>query len=165
MNSYKYTKQTTVSSYATKGEKRLAFLLVFVLLVAVIVLGVLYAGASRYQTLAEQQLLKRINSATIDAIEHVNRLTGGVQSNSASRLALVRQQVYYIDQLNDMSIAIKGEQGRLVPDSAIVLLYDDIDTYERLLQTATSSTLDIRTTLLTHLTALQETLRTGRTDQ
>lgn len=165
MNSYKYTKNTSVSNYGTPVQKRVAWVLGVLMAAAIVVLGLLYAGAARYQFVAEQQLQKRINSASIDAIEHVNRLTGGVQSNSASRLAQVRQQVYYMDQLNDLSIAIKGEGGRLLPDSAIALLYEDIDTYERLLQTATSSTLDARTTLLTHLTALQELLRTGRATQ
>lgn len=165
MNSYKYTKHTSVSKYGTPVQKRLALVIGVLMAAAIIILGTLYMGAARYQLVAEQQLQKRINSASIDAIEHVNRLTGGVQSNSASRLAQVRQQVYYMDQLNDLSIAIKGESGRLLPDSAIELLYVDIDTYERLLQTATSSTLDARTTLLTHLTALQELLRTGRAAQ
>ncbi len=161
MNSYKYTKRTSVSNYGTPVQKRLALVLGVLMAAVIVVLGLMYTSAARYQRVAEQQLLKRINSASIDAIEHVNRLTGGVQSNSASRLAQVRQQVYYMDQLNDLSIAIKGEGGRMLPDSAIELLYQDIDTYERLLQTATSSTLDARTTLLTHLTALQEILRTG----
>ena len=69
---------------------------------------------------------------------------------------MVRQYVYNIDQLNDISTSISGEQGRLVPHQAITALYDDLDVYEKLVQTATSSTLEIRTTLLTHLTALKE---------
>ncbi len=71
---------------------------------------------------------------------------------------MVRQYIYNIDQLNLISISINGEEGRLVPQEAILALYDDLDTYEKLVQTATSSTLEIRTTLLTHLTALKELL-------
>lgn len=165
MNTYKYTKQTSVSSYGTRAQKRVAAVLGVLMAAAIVTLSVLYAGAHRYQRVADQQLQKRITSATIDAIEHVNRLTGGVQSNSASRLAQVRQQVFYIDQLNDLSIAIKGEGGRLLPDAAIAPLYEDIDTYERLLQTATTSTLDARQALIDDLNALQRMLHAGRAGQ
>jgi hypothetical protein len=128
------------------------------LLIAVTLLSISYGSSNKYKKSVELQFSKRINSAVIDAIEQVNRLTGGVQANSTSRLAMVRQYIYNIDQLNLISISINGEEGRLVPQEAILALYDYLDTYEKLVQTATSSTLEIRTTLLTHLTALKELL-------
>ena len=155
-NINKYSRQGNTLSIGTKVQRRILFALMVLLIVGVVLLSTLYVQASAYRSTAQQQFTKRISSAVIDAIDQVNRLTGGVQSNSSSKLALVRQYVYCIDQINEISTAINGEAGRLVPHEAITALYDDLDTYELLVQTATSSTLEIRTTLLTHLTALKE---------
>lgn len=155
----KYTKATH-SSIVIGGRARQAILYstIAVLVLALIVLSVAYGRAAGYRNTVEQQIQRRLNSAVIDAIEQTNRLTGSVQANSAARLAVVRQYVYSIDQYNQISIMVNGEAGRLVPQEAITALYEDLDTYDRLVQTATSSTLEIRTTLLTHLTALRELL-------
>ncbi|MHC1786176.1 MAG: hypothetical protein AB9880_03885 [Christensenellales bacterium] len=155
-NINKYSKQTNTLSVGTKVQRRLFFALLALLIVAVVALSIGFMGANAYRSAARQQFSKRITSAVIDAIDQVSRLTGGVQSNSSAKLALVRQYVYNIDQINEISTAISGEAGRLVPHEAIIALYDDLDVYEKLVQTATSSTLEIRTTLLTHLTALKE---------
>lgn len=157
LEKYTNTKHTSVSiGGRTKQTVLLASLII--LLVTVIVLAMSYGNANNYRKSVKQQFDKRIYSSVVDAIEQVNRLTGGVQSNSASRLAIVRQYIYNIDQLNLISLSIEGEGGRLVPQEAISALYDDLDTYEKLVQTATSSTLEIQTTLRTHLTALKELL-------
>ena len=155
-NINKYSRQSNTLSIGTKVQRRLLFALLALLIAGVIILAALYVQAASYRNTAQMQFTKRISSAVIDAIDQVSRLTGGVQSNSSAKLALVRQYVYNIDQINEISTAISGENGRLVPHEAIIALYDDLDTYERLVQTATSSTLEIRTTLLTHLTALKE---------
>jgi type II secretory pathway pseudopilin PulG len=155
-NINKYSRQGNTLNIGTKVQRRVLFVLLALLIVAVVLLSTVYLQAASYRTAAQLQFNKRISSAVIDAIDQVSRLTGGVQSNSSSKLALVRQYVYNIDQINEISTAISGEAGRLVPHEAITALYDDLDTYELLFQTATSSTLEIRTTLLTHLTALKE---------
>ncbi len=155
-NINKYSRQGNTLNIGTKVQRRVFFALMALLIVSVIMLSTLYTQAAAYRNAARLQFNKRISSAVIDAIDQVSRLTGGVQSNSSSKLALVRQYVYNIDQINEISTAISGEAGRLVPHEAIAALYDDLDTYELLVQTATSSTLEIRTTLLTHLTALKE---------
>lgn len=155
----KYTKSSH-SSIVIGGRMRQTILYasIAVLLIAVIVLAILYGQAAGYRRSMEMQFQRRINSAVIDALEQANRLTGSVQANSASRLALVRQYVHSIDQYNQISVMVKGEAGRLVPQEAITALYNDLDTYDKLVQTATSSTLEIRTSLTLHLTALQQSL-------
>ncbi len=158
MNSYKYNRRTSQVSLGTKTQKRMLFSSLVLLIAAVVALSVLYSRTAAFQSAAEQQFSRRINSALIDAIEQVNRLSGGVQSNSSSRLALVRGYIHAIHQINEISLSVSGEKGRLVPAEALSALFDDLDTYERLIQTATSSTLEIRTTLLTHLTALDDML-------
>ena len=154
---YTNTKHTSVFM-GSKTKQNILLTSVIILVLAVVFLIVSYGNADGYRKSVRQQFDKRIYSCVIDAIEQVNRLTGGVQANSTSRLAMVRQYIYCIDQFNLISLSIGGEEGRLVPQEAILALYDGLDTYEKLVQTATSSTLEVRTALLTHLTALKELL-------
>ena len=157
LEKYTNTNHTSVSM-GSRTKQTMLLAGIIILLISVLVLAVSYGNANNYRKSVKQQFDKRIYSSVIDAIEQVNRLTGGVQANSTSRLAMVRQYIYNIDQLNLISLTIEGEGGRLVPQEAISALYDDLDTYEKLVQTATSSTLEIQTTLRTHLTALKELL-------
>lgn len=157
---YTRMRRNTTSFTANQGNKRITLIVITALLaVAVVILSVAYARSAVYQNKAEAQFKRQITSAVVDAIENVNRLTGGVQSDSSAKLALVRQNIYLMDRLNAISVSLSGDQGILVPQEALNALYEDLSVYEKLLQTATSSTLDIRTTLLTHLTALNELLR------
>ena len=142
-----------------RNSRAVSGVLIALLLVAVFAVSILYAGASAFRSDAQNQFERYVLSAVVDAIEQVNRLTSGVQSDSASKLAQVRQNVFLMDRLNNINIFLLGERGRLVPQEALTVLYEDLDTYEKLLQTATSPTLEIRTTLLTHLTALHELIR------
>lgn len=158
MNSYRYQQKPTMTQYGTKFQRRVLVVVSLVLLAGVVGLAVWGINQSTTINRMKTQLERRINSALVDAIDQVNRLTGGVQSNTGSKLALVRQYIYSIDQMNSVAISVFGEGGRIVPAEAISALYQDIDVYETTIQTATSSTLDIRTTTLTHLTALQSIL-------
>ncbi len=158
MNSYRYQQKPTMTQYGTKLQRRMLVGLCLVLLLGVIGLSIWGLNQAATINRTQERLVRRINSSLMDAINEVSRLTGGVQSNTSSKLALVRQYVYNIDQMNNIAIEIFGDEGRIVPTEAITALYHDLDIYETLIQTATSSTLDIRTTTLTHLTALQTIL-------
>ncbi len=154
----KYSRSFQTSGIGPRPQRRLYVTLLVLMAVALVAVSIGYFQAAGYRNAAKQQIARRLNSAVIDAIDQVNRMAGGVQSSSSQRLSMVRQYVYSIDQFNDLSISISGEEGRLVPNEAIAALYDDLDTYERIVQTATSSTLEIRTNLLTHLTVLKSML-------
>ena len=156
MNSYRYQQKPTMTQYGTKMQRRVLFGLTLALLIGVVALSIWCFNQASTINRTKAQLERRINSALMDAIDQVSRLTGGVQSNTGSKLALVRQYIFSIDQMNNVAIAVFGEGGRIVPAEAITALYHDIDVYETTIQTATSSTLEIRTTTLTHLTALQK---------
>ncbi|MDD4080626.1 MAG: hypothetical protein PHP02_04340 [Eubacteriales bacterium] len=158
MNSYRYQQKPTMTRYGTKIQRRVLVALCAMLVLTVIGLTVWGLDQSTTISRTQDRLERRINSSLIDAINEVSRLTGGVQSNTSSKLALVRQYVFNIDQMNNIAIEVFGESGRIVPTEAITALYNDLDIYETTIQTATSSTLDIRTTTLTHLTALQTIL-------
>ena len=126
-----------------------------VLLAAVIVLGFIAVRNGAYRGRTEIQFRQRMISACASAVDEVNRMTSITASNSASRLARVRQQIYYMEQLNAISLSLNGEGGRLVPADTFTVLFNDLDSFESLLQQATASTMDVRTNLLDHLTTLQ----------
>lgn len=160
MNSIqKYSKSLNHVAMGTKLQRRILYALLVLLTAAVVFLTIAYFRASAYRTMAEDQFASRVTNAVESALVEVGSMTGGVQSNSSMKLARIRQYIYSLDQLNQISMRISGEGGRLVPQEAIHILYEDLDTYEKLVQTATSSTLDIRTLLQTHLMALNEQLR------
>jgi len=92
----------------------------------------------------------------VDAIGQVSRMAGGVQSNSSIKLGQIRQHIYAMDQINAISIATRGEGGRIVPQEALQALFSVLERYEVAVQTATGNTLELRTLLLTHLMSLQE---------
>ena len=71
----------------------------------------------------------------------------------------MRQYVYYMEQLNSLSISLAGgEAGRLISADRFTTLYADLETMENLIQLSTTSTLDARTLLQNHLTELQDAL-------
>ena len=155
MNNYRFRQKPSLQTYGTKTQQRLLLVVLIALLAAVIMLGALYAGSAGYKGKAMAQFRSRINSNLEDAISQVNRMTGSVQSNSFIKIGLIRQHVYTMEQINALSIAVSGESGRIIPQEAITALFDDLDRYETALQTATGNTLDVRTQLLTHLSALE----------
>ena len=121
-----------------------------------IVLGGWALRNANYQEKTQTQISQRMYSAAAAAVEEVNRIGSIVTSNANARLSRVRQYVYFLEQMNAMSISLAGgEGGRIVPDDAFTALYSDLENFESLLQQSTTTTLNARTTLLTHLQALQ----------
>ncbi len=155
MNNYRFRQKPGFQTFGTKAQQRVTLIALVLLLAAVIVLGAFYARGAAYQARTVEQFRRRINSNLVDAIGQVSRMTGGVQSNSSIKLGQIRQHVYAMEQINAISIAVSGESGRLIPPEAVTALFDDLDRYELAIQTATGNTLEERTLLLTHLTALQ----------
>ena len=140
-------------------HRRILLIVCAVLLLATALLGaaVLRNGADRDKMKA--QFSQRMYSACVSALDEVNRLGSIVTTNASARLARVRQYIYYMEQLNAMSISLTGgESGRLAPADAFTALYSDLDNFEALIQQSTTTTLDARSTLLTHLQLLQAQL-------
>ncbi len=155
MNNYRFRQKPGFQTYGTKTQQRATLIALVLLLAAVIILGAFYARGAAYQARTMEQFRRRINSNLVDAIGQVSRMTGGVQSNSSIKLGQIRQHIYSMEQINAISIAVSGESGRLIPQEAVTALFEDLDRYELAIQTATGNTLEERTLLLTHLTALQ----------
>ena len=142
-----------------KIQRRVLCFLCALLLVACVVLGTLMVRNNAYRANARQQFSQRMITAVANAVDEVNRMSGVAASNTTARLARVRQYIYHMDQLNEMSIQLSGgENGRLISANAIDTLFSDLDAFEALVQGSKSSTMDIRTQLLDHLTMLQTAL-------
>lgn len=156
---YRNSQKVHMNVTDMRLQRRVLVIACAVLLAAALGLGMTALRNSAYRGRAETQLGQRMLSAVSSAVDEVNRMSGIVTSNTTSRLARVRQYVYYMEQLNAISMALAGgEGGRLAPDDAFTALYSDLDAFESLTQTATTSTLDVRTLLLAHLTTLQSIL-------
>ena len=151
---YRNSLSMNTGSGSFRLQRRILLIACLVLLITTVVFGVIAVRNSSYHSRAEAQFSQRIVSAAASAIDEVNRMSGMVTSNTTSRLAKVRQYVYYMEQLNAMSMALGGEAQRLVPEDTFSTLYADLDAFEAQTQAATTSTHDVRTTLLAHLTKL-----------
>lgn len=154
MSRYTQGMQSVPPVMNKKGQKVLLGVCAALLIIAV-ALGAVVAHTAVFRHNTDKQLSQRMINCVSDAIAEVNRMSGVVSSGTATRLGVVRQYVYTMDQLNQISISLHGNSGRLAPQEAFTALYSDIENFERLTQTATSSTLDARTLLLTHLNNLQ----------
>ena len=148
-----------VSNADLKLQRRVVLLLCAALLAAAVAMGVYALRGRAYQDRVNMQFQQRMYSACNAAVDEVNKLGSIVTSNASAQLSRVRQYIYYMEQLNAMSISLAGgEKGRFLGEEAFTALYADLDQFESLIQQSTTSTLDARTQLLTHLSAVQLSL-------
>ena len=155
----KTTPRFEVTNESLKNQRSVLLITCAVLLILLAVLGFFTVRNMGYQGRVQSQISQRMYSASASAIEEVGRLGSIVTSNASARLSRVRQYVYYMEQLNSLSISLAGgEAGRLISADRFTTLYADLDTMENLIQLSTTSTLDARTLLQNHLTELQDAL-------
>ena len=155
----KTTPRFEVTNESLKNQRSVLLITCAVLLILLAVLGFFTVRNMGYQGRVQSQISQRMYSASASAIEEVGRLGSIVTSNASARLSRVRQYVYYMEQLNSLSISLAGgEAGRLISADRFTTLYADLETMENLIQLSTTSTLDARTLLQNHLTELQDAL-------
>ena len=156
---YHKTQKVHMNVTHMRLQKRVLLAACALFLVLTIVFGVTALRNGAYRKNAQEQFQYRMQTTVASAIDEVNRMSSMVTSNTSARLARIRQYIYYMEQLNHLSMYLAGgESGRLAPNEAFTALNGDLDSFEALTQAATSSTLDVRTQLLTHLTTLQSIL-------
>ena len=155
----KTTPRFEVTNENLKNQRGVLLITCAVLLILLAVLGFFTVRNMGYQDRVQSQISQRMYSASASAIEEIGRLGSIVTSNASARLARGRQYVYYMEQLNSLSISLAGgEAGRLISADRFTTLYADLETMENLIQLSTTSTLDARTLLQNHLTELQDAL-------
>ena len=136
-------------------HRRVLLISCAVLLIAAVVFGTLYFTGNGYRTQVQLQIRQRMYSASSAAVDEVNRMGSIITSSASSRIGRVRQYIYYMEQLNALTISLDGNGANLVPDDTFPTLYGDLEKLEELILQSTSPTLDTRTLLLTHLQTLQ----------
>ena len=136
-------------------QRRVLLIACAVFLTAAVVLGALYVPSRSYHNQVQVQIRQRMYSTCSSAIDEVNRLGSIVTSSASSRIGRVRQYIYYMEQLNAITVSLDGKGASLVPDDVFPTLYSDLETLEELILQSTSPTLDARSTLLSHLQTLQ----------
>lgn len=151
---YRYASQARMNVTNVKLRRRIVLGVVIFLTAAVVFLGIVAASAVSFRSNTGRQLYQRMANCAGNAIEQVNRMESTTNSATAQRLGVVRQYVYAMEQMNDMSVSLFGEEGRYAPAEAFTALYSDLQSYEALIQSAKTSTLDARSLLLSHLTSL-----------
>jgi len=161
MNNYRFRQKPTFQSYGTKTQQRLLMLALVVLLAATAVLGFLYIRTNVFESKTVSQFESKINSNLVDAIGQVSRMAGDIRSTSPMKLGQIRQHIYAMDQINGISLSVRGEAGRIVPQEAFEAIYSVLERYDLAAQTSTGNVLELRTLLLTHLMSLQELLNQG----
>jgi hypothetical protein len=152
----KTSPRIQASSADLRLHRRVLLIVCAVLLIATAILTVSVIRNASYQDRVKMQLSQRMYSASSAAMDEVNKLGSIVTSNASARLARVRQHIYYMEQLNDLSISLTG--NRLAPDDAFTVLNSDLETFEELLQQSTTTPLTARSLLITHLQAVQTVL-------
>ncbi len=152
----KVTPRFQVTNENLKTQRRALLAVCAALLILSAVLGFFVIRGAGYEGRVQGQISQRMYSASAAAIDEVDRLGSIVTSNASARLARVRQHIYYMEQLNDLSISLTG--NRLAPDDAFTVLNSDLETFEELLQQSTTTPLNARSLLITHLQALQTVL-------
>ena len=154
---YRYSSSMNTGG-SVRGEsiRRLLIAAVAVLSIAVLVLVIILIRTGTPGVNLHSEIMARINSDLSNAITVLNRMDRSTTSKTMSDIGRIRQYVYAIEEMNKLSIAV--DNNLLIHNDWFVTLYSDIDSFEALLSGAKSSTLDVQTLLLTHLTDLQSRL-------
>ena len=153
---YRYSAQLRTNVTNMRFRRNVVFAALAVLLVLTVVFGISAATNAAFRHQTGERFLACMSSSISSAIDVVNRLESTTNSTTSQRLGLIRQYVYTMEQINQISVELFGESGRFAPDDAFTALYSDLETYEGIVQSAKNSTLDARTLLTNHLTILQE---------
>lgn len=139
-------------------HRRVLLITCAVLLAAAAIFGTLYFTGTGYRGQVRAQIRQRMYSACTSAIDEMNRLGSIVTSGAPSRIGRVRQYIYYMEQLNAITVSLDGKGASLAPDDVFPTLYSDLEALEELILQSTSPTLDARSQLLSHLQTLRDYL-------
>lgn len=130
-------------------------LLILLLLIAIGVLGMLFIRTSAYQTNAKQQFVDTIQAecASAVALSRNMSLTAGASSYEA--LAKIRSNIYAMETINEMNLALEGPGNVLVPEDQFTYVYNVINDYSTKVSTG-MTTGDVSAQLRSALEVLQQ---------
>ena len=150
---YQYAAQNRNRGGYISVRNRVMLIVMVVLLILVVFLGIRSISLSSFRSRAEDSFHHSMSSNVSSAISVANRLDSTTSSTTSYTLGLVRQYIYSLDQINQMSASLTGKA--YVPQEAFSALFADLDEYRDLVLGNKKSTVETREKLLTHLTLVQ----------
>ncbi len=141
-----------------KQQKKVLFTVIIILFCLVLLFGFLYVKERNAGVDIQDQLKQRILNSISKAIDTVPA-ESSVNSATASKVGNLKGYAAAVNEMNQISISIYGEEGRILPQEIIDLIYNDLEEFDRLLQQSTVSTITVRTNLNTHLNAARDEVR------
>ena len=152
---YQYAAQNRHATGNFRLRYRVLLTAVVLLLAATAVLAAMTISGNSFKSRSRDQYAQAMSNNAANALSVANRMDSVTVSTTSQRLGLIRQYIYAMEQVNRLSIQMFGEGGRYVPDNAFTALYQDLDNYETVVQSAKVSTVEVRELLINHLKLVQ----------
>jgi len=131
---YRYG-QPPRSSRVSKNQQTILLLVLLALTIVCICLGIVYSSAAKTNDNMHQVLVSRVQSEVSDAKKYAAQLlpTGG--SRTESIVAIVRQHVYAVRAINEMTGKIYGLGNVLINETLINNCVQKLDECDAKIQT------------------------------
>lgn len=129
-----YSFQANAGRKKSKQLVRLLSVIIFILIIALIGLGVSYARIAGVSEATSSALLARAISEATEAQSAVYRLTQSSGTNTTTLLSSVRGHVYAIQAINTIAANIYGAGTYLVEGSMLTACLDTVSQCEARMQ-------------------------------
>lgn len=142
-------------SVAQTNRNRVKNIVILLLAAAVITLAVIGIPAVQNKNDSHDLYIRRMQIECDEAVTQTSKLSRTAGAPTAAQLAQIRCNLYAIRAINDMSVGQNGAGSRLIEESEITNLLNEVDTFLSVLITG-MDTGEKQTTLQSDLIALQE---------
>lgn len=158
-NRYTHSRGTGARAVEHTRADRVKNIVIFILLVAVLGVGIVGGQAIAFRGKAQESLVARARVECNDAVNQVNNMSRSGGSDTAGALGKIRASIKAVDVLSSLSQSLYGSP--LTVQSSFNDLYTIIDSYSAKLKNGTSA-IDELTRLAEGLTHLQTVLQENK---
>ena len=131
---YRYSGNSRYRS-VMRSHRYQPVLVIIVLIIAVVIILKLVGVGSLDEGNYERQRNAQLRSEVQNAVTQVNTLSRLGATSTSNTLGKIRQYVHGAEVINDLSVSMYGEVGRLYKQSVFDNLYVIIDQYDANLST------------------------------
>ncbi len=150
---YRYSGQSRFNSVMKSNRYRP--ILVILAIAAVFLIGFLVGKGAIVDSNFVSQRNSRLRSEVQHAVSETSKLSANGSSSNSATLGNIRSYIHGVETLNEMSVSMYGETGRMYTQAEIDELYAIIDSFHAKLQSGQKFS-DVLTTLNAAITALQD---------
>lgn len=148
-------RASALENQSRQKRRKLLLMAVHLIAAAALIVCFLIVRPGAVSGDLRSQLIASCKQSVSDGIKESNAISSIGGAAAYPRLALVRQYVYYIDQINQICVTTQGV--RLAQDDVIAALYQALHDYTSSVQSG-SSTTAAQNALSKQLATLQEQL-------